>query len=98
MAPPPASPPQQPQPPPQQPTVLGWLQQLPPWLPPLLWLAGGGTLGAGGLEFMGHQRPPQPQDECVEQQLQLEAITAQLIDQNKFCNTTDKSTSTTKST
>ena len=62
MATPPASPPQQPPAPQQPPTVLAWLQHT-PWLPPVLWLAGGGTIGAGGLG-MEHQRPAEV-DDCA---------------------------------
>lgn len=80
MATPPASPPPQPQPT----TVLAWLQQLPPWLPPVLWLAGGGTIGAGGLGMMEHQQPAQV-DDCAEEQEQLDAVTAQLVNYLSTC-------------
>lgn len=86
--------PQPPQPPqPQQqapaPSLLGWLQQLPPWLPPLLWLAGGGTLGAGGLELVGLRQPVpahQPQASgCVQELAQLQAVTTELVHHLTTC-------------
>ena len=71
-------------------SLLGWLQQLPPWLPPVLWLAGGGALGTGGLELAGMRpvRPVQPPLEsptCDEAEAQLDAITSQLVDHLTAC-------------
>ena len=85
-----------PQQPPQQPSVLSWLQQLPPWLPPLLWLAGGGTIGAGGLQLAGdvHQPPHQQHHlgaaggSCLEQVTQLQAVTTELAHHLAICECT----------
>lgn len=71
--------------------MLAWLQQLPPWLPPLLWLAGGGTLGAGGLELAGmgqQQHPEPPPGACVQQVAQLHAVTLELAQHLSTCECT----------
>jgi hypothetical protein len=63
---------------PQQNSPVEWIKQMPPWLPPMLWIAGGGTLGAGGIELAGSGSGSGKEQECVEVVEQLQRTVSTL--------------------